>query len=265
MSPTRPSGDPTPADRAAESVTFDFSGSHVLVTGGTSGIGHAVARGFHDVGATVTVTGTRPATSDYPTDLTPFSYRMCRMTDPGDIASLAAGLDRVDVLVNNAGRNLPEGRSEWDPEVFEEVVATNLFGAFRLATAVRPLLAASEAPGGGSVVNLGSMASFFGIEPVPGYGAAKAGVVQMTKTLAVAWARHGIRVNAVAPGVVETAMTAPMMPFTELTQPLLDRTPLGRFAAPDDIVPAVLFLASSGSRYITGQTVAVDGGFSVAG
>jgi 3-oxoacyl-[acyl-carrier protein] reductase len=115
------------------------------------------------------------------------------------------------------------------------------------------------------VVNLGSMASYFGIEIVPGYGAAKAGVVQMTKTLAVAWARHGIRVNAVAPGVVETAMTAPMMEFEAMTAPLLARTPMGRFATPDDIAPVVLFLASPAARYITGQTLPVDGGFSIAG
>ena len=134
------------------------------------------------------------------------------------------------MLVNNAGQNLPGGRSEYEPDVFEETVAVNLFGAFRLASAVAALLAASALDGGASVVNLASMASFFGIEIVPGYGAAKAGVVQMTKTLAVAWAKHGIRVNAVAPGVVETGMTAPMMAFEQLTAPLLARTPLGRFA-----------------------------------
>jgi NAD(P)-dependent dehydrogenase (short-subunit alcohol dehydrogenase family) len=109
------------------------------------------------------------------------------------------------------------------------------------------------------------MSSYFGVEIVPGYGAAKAGVVQTTKTLAVAWATDGIRVNAVAPGVVETAMTEPMMSLDEMTAPLLARTPLGRFAQPAEIAPAVLFLASPQARYITGHTLAVDGGFSIAG
>jgi 3-oxoacyl-[acyl-carrier protein] reductase len=246
-------------------ATFDFAAAHVLVTGGTSGIGYAIACAFHDAGANATVTGTRSSASDYDVDLSPFAYRRCRMTETAEIESVAASLDALDVLVNNAGQNLPGGRSEYEPEVFEEAVTVNLFGAFRMASALRGLLAASTFDGGASVVNLASMSSFFGVEIVPGYGAAKAAIVQTTKTLAVAWARHGIRVNAVAPGVVETAMTAPMMKIEELTAPLLARTPLGRFATPEEVAPAVLFLASPQARYITGHTLAVDGGFSVAG
>jgi 3-oxoacyl-[acyl-carrier protein] reductase len=246
-------------------VSFDFAGAHVLVTGGTAGIGNAIARAFTDAQAQVTITGTKVSADEYPVDLAAFGYRQCRMSEPTDIEAVAAGLDRLDVLVNNAGQNFPGGRSEYEPDVFEETVRINLFGAFRMASATRDLLASSSLDGGGNVINAASMASFFGIEMVPGYGAAKAGIVQLTKTLAVAWATRGIRVNAVAPGVVETAMTAPMMPVGQLTAPLLARTPMGRFAAPGEIAPAVLFLASPAAGYITGQTLAVDGGFSIAG
>jgi len=247
--------------RLVGEASFDFDGARVLVTGGSNGIGLGVATAFAEAGATVTITGTRDDAGAYDHDLSRFAYRPCRMADEDDVRSLAGALDGLDVLVNNAGQNLPGGRSEWDDGVFEEVVAVNLVAPFRLAQACHDLLA----DGGGSVVNVGSMSSFFGMEIVPGYGAAKGGVVQMTKTLAVSWARDGVRVNAVAPGVIESNMTAPMLAFDELTAPLLARTPMGRFGTPDDVAPAVLFLASDAARYVTGHTLVVDGGFSVFG
>jgi 3-oxoacyl-[acyl-carrier protein] reductase len=171
---------------APPAVAFDFAGARVLVTGGSNGIGLAVATAFRGAGAHVTITGTRGSAADYAHDLTGFDYRPCRLPDPDALAAVAGALPGLDVLVNNAGQNLPGGRSEYDPEVFEEVVAVNLVAPFRMASACRALLEASTVEGGASVINLGSMSSFFGMEIVPAYGAAKAGVVQLTKTLAVA-------------------------------------------------------------------------------
>ena len=245
-------------------VTFDFSGASVLVTGGSNGIGLAVAQSFAEAGAEVVVTGTRAAADDYDHDLSKFRYRQCLMTDRAGIERLAAGLDRLDVLVNNAGGNL-RARDEWNPDTFEEALALNLSSAFRLASRCRPLLAASTADGGASIVNLASMASFFAVDSVPGYGAAKAGVVQMTKTMASYWAGDGIRANAVAPGVTATNMTAGIVESPERTARQLDRMPVGRLGRPEDIASVVLFLASSGASFLTGQTVAVDGGFSIKG
>jgi NAD(P)-dependent dehydrogenase (short-subunit alcohol dehydrogenase family) len=245
-------------------VTFDFSGTDVLVTGGSNGIGLGIAAAFADAGAAVTITGRRVAASDYDTDLSRFAYRPLDVTDAAAVAALAASLPALDVLVNNAGANLPGGRSEYDPDVFEESVRINLVGAYRMASVCHAKLTQSRLDGGASVVNLASMASYFGVTAVPGYGAAKAGVVQMTKTLAVAWASKGIRVNAVAPGLTRSNMTARIQGLPDFTRRDFERMPMGRWGTPEDIAPAVLFLASPAARFITGQTLPVDGGYSIA-
>jgi NAD(P)-dependent dehydrogenase (short-subunit alcohol dehydrogenase family) len=248
-----------------ERVRFDFSGLRVLVTGGSSGIGAGIAKAFADAGAAVTITGRKPSAAAYGgAELARYDYRPLEMADGEAIEALARSLPGLDVLVNNAGENLPGGKSEYAPEVFEEVVRTNLFGAYRMAAACRELLAASDLDGGASVVNLASMSSFFGIVHVPAYGAAKAAVVQMTKTLAAAWAKDGIRVNAVAPGLTRSNMTARLQETPERARKEFERMPISRWATPEDVAPAVLFLASPAARFITGQTLPIDGGYSIA-
>lgn len=242
-------------------ATFDFAGTAVLVTGGTSGIGHAIASSFADAGATVAVTGTRPAADRYETDLSRFEYRPAQMTDADSLDELVGSLDRLDVLVNNAGANFPGGRDEWDPDAFTDALQLNLAGPMRLSIGCRPLLAASTMDGGGCVVNMVSLSAFRAVPIVPGYASAKAGLGILTANLAKRWSGEGIRVNAVAPGVIDTPMTAPMAAFPELLDAELARIAMGRLGRPDEVVGAVQFLASSAAGYITGSTLVVDGGY----
>jgi NAD(P)-dependent dehydrogenase (short-subunit alcohol dehydrogenase family) len=244
-------------------AAFDFTGSAVLVTGGTSGIGNAVARAFRDAGAEVTVTGTRATAADYDTDLDGMTFRLLRTTDRQGVDALARSIDRLDVLVNNAGANFPGGRDEWDPDVFEEALALNLSGAFRLTTGCHDALAASDNDGGASVVNVVSMAAYRAVPIVPGYGSGKAGLLQMTRNLASQWAIDGIRINAVAPGVIETPMTAPMQHLPDLAAQQTAHIPMGRWGRVGEVASAVLFLSSAQASYVTGHALAVDGGYLV--
>jgi 3-oxoacyl-[acyl-carrier protein] reductase len=242
-------------------VSFDFSGAAVLVTGGTSGIGHAVATAFAEAGAEVTVTGTRGGADEYDKDLSPFTYERVEMTDMSSIDALVTSLGKLDVLVNNAGANFPGGRDEWEPDTFATALTLNLVGPMRLTTGSRKRLAASTMEGGASVVNMVSLSAFRSVPLVPGYGSAKAGLVTLTRNLARMWVRYGIRVNAVAPGVIDTPMTAPMAQLPELLESEVAHTPMGRLGTPGEVVGAVQFLASSAASFITGHVLVVDGGY----
>ena len=246
---------------SAVRLRFDFSGCRVLVTGGSNGIGLGVAREFVEAGARVQITGTRASASEYDHDLGAFEYASLDLRDSKEVDAFAASIDSLDVLVNNAGTNLAM-RNEYDPDVFEESVQINLHGSFRMAMRCKERLAESELEGGASVVNVASMSSFVAVPMVPGYGAAKAAIVQMTKNLGVAWATEGIRVNAVAPGIIDTNMTAVMKGIDALEKPEIERTAMGRWGTTEDVAPAFLFLASPAARFITGITLCVDGGYS---
>ena len=245
---------------------YDFGGAHVLVTGGTSGIGAAAAAAYRDAGASVTITGTRPDAASYDVDLTGYCYRRMDSENTADIDAVAASLTRLDILVNNAGMALPSlGLDEYDPAIFERSVNMLLIGAFRMARQVVDLLSESRLDGGASVIGTASMSSYFGMGIVPGYGAAKTGLLGLTRALAVEWGPRGIRVNAVAAGLTRSRMTAGTLAQPEWTQPTLARTPLGRLGEPQDIANAILFLTSPAASWITGQTLPVDGGYTVFG
>ncbi|HTX94325.1 MAG TPA: SDR family oxidoreductase [Mycobacterium sp.] len=240
-------------------VSFDFTGTSALITGGTSGIGHATAVLFRDAGAQVAITGTKPAVTDYETDLSDMAYHQLQITEPDSVAALAERFDRLDVLVNNAGANFPGGLDESKPEGFEASVALNLSGPYRLTVGLYRALKASTAAGGASVVNLASMSALRAVPLVPGSGAAKAGIVDITRNLAVKWAGRGIRVNAVAPGTIDTPMTAPMHGATELVESELAHIPLRRFGSVGEIAPTIAFLCTEQSSYTSGAVFVVDG------
>src|ERR1700689_4445094 len=240
-------------------VSFDFAGTTALITGGTSGIGYATASLFRDAGAPVTITGTKPAAADYDAYFSGMACRQLQVTDNDSVDALARGFTELDVLVNNAGANFPGGLDESQPDGFEASVTVNLTGPYRLTVGLYRALRASTATGGASVVNLASMSALRSVALVPGYGAAKAGIVNITRNLAVKWAGKGIRVNAVAPGAIDTPMTAPMHAAAELVDSELAHIPLRRFGSVGEIAPTVAFLCSEQSSYTSGAVFVVNG------
>lgn len=251
---------------ASNATSFNFSGAKILVTGGTSGIGAGIAAAYLAAGAEVTITGTRASTADYDADLAGFRYLQLDLENMAQVDAVAQAQTQLDVLVNNGGIALPAiGLDEWDPENFARAINIHLVAGFRLARGCRDALGASALLGGASVIGVASMTSYFGIGMLPGYGAGKTGLLGVTRALAMEWGPLGIRANCVAVGLCESRMTSATIANPEWSAPTLARTPLGRHGLPEDVAGAVLFLSSAQASWITGQTLPIDGGYSVAG
>jgi NAD(P)-dependent dehydrogenase (short-subunit alcohol dehydrogenase family) len=231
-----------------------FEGKIALVTGGTQGIGGAIARQLAGMGATVIAAGLPPFTSAQfqGTDITLAELDVASVDS---VNALIAGFTQLDIVVNCAG--IIKRGTEHEVEVFEQVIAVNLTGTMRVCSAARPLLKASK----GCIVNLASMLSFFGGGLVPAYSASKGGIAQLTKSLAIAYAADGIRVNAVAPGWIATPLTQALQDDASRSAPILQRTPLGRWGQPEDIGNVAAFLCTSAASFMTGAVVPVDGGY----
>ncbi|MBM3835489.1 MAG: SDR family oxidoreductase [Verrucomicrobia bacterium] len=233
---------------------------YALVTGGTGGIGRAIALGLEAAGYRVMVTGkTDSEVSAFDAPSRKIKAEVLDVSSGAEVRNLVKRLNRLEVLVNGAGM-IERNNQEFDTNRFATVIDVNLTGTMRMCVACRPLLAKSR----GCILNVASMLSFFGSGFAPAYSASKGGVVQLTKSLAIAWAPNGIRVNAIAPGWIETAMTRPLIADEARSKAIVERTPMKRWGKPEDVVGAAVFLCSAAASFITGAVLPVDGGYSCA-
>jgi 2-deoxy-D-gluconate 3-dehydrogenase len=250
---------------------FDLSQRVAIVTGGNGGIGLGMARALAAAGARVAVAGRNAAKSEAAVEELralggePLAIR-ADVSDERSVDALVAEAvgrcGRLDILVNNAGTNIRKPAHELSLEEWRRVLDTNLTSAFLCARAAYPHLRRA----GGKIVNIGSMLSLFGVSFAPAYGASKGGLVQLTKSLAAAWAPDNIQVNAVLPGWIDTDLTREgRRQVPGLHERVLARTPAGRWGTPDDVAGIAVFLASAASDFITGVAIPVDGGYSALG
>ncbi|MCL6285593.1 SDR family oxidoreductase [Ruegeria sp. 2012CJ41-6] len=225
-----------------------------LVTGGTGGLGLAIAQGFLQAGFRVQAAGL----GELPASATDLTFHSLDVTDDAAVRALVADIPRLDVVVNAAG--VIRRSEELEPEVFAQVVDINLTGTMRVCAAARGKLARTN----GSIINIASMLSYFGGGLVPGYAASKGGIAQLTKSLAIAYAPDGIRVNALAPGWIATQLTENLQNDPDRSAAILARTPMRRWGQAEDLVGPALFLASEAADFITGTLLNVDGGYAAA-
>src|SRR5882757_1316464 len=228
-----------------------------LITGGARGIGFGIAEAMLAAGYGVTVTGLTTAEAAAVPERENLQAVVLDVTSDAEVAACIGKLSRLDALVNCAGIILRDGK-EFTIEGFQQVIDVNLTGTMRMCVGARPLLEKQ----GGAIVNTASVWSFFGGGLAPAYTASKGGVAQLTKALAVAWA-PAIRVNAIAPGWIETELTKSARADTARSDAIVARTPFGRWGKPEDIGGAVVFLCSQAASFITGTVLPVDGGYMV--